>query len=179
MNHIKQFRILAVFLSTRGFGYAVMEGENTLIDYGNKVVQKDKNVHSLAQIQKVIRQNQPDVLVLLDVMAKGVHRAQRIKELHLEVVALSIKRKLKVVTIGATGVRSRLLGELVGSKHEMAELLARRFPDELASRLPPKRRTWESEDARMDIFEAVALAVVFRMKGKIIPVRGRLLTDRE
>ena len=46
----------------------------------------------------------------------------------------------------------------------MAELLVMQFPDELASRLPPKRKTWESEDGRMDIFDAVALAVVSRMK---------------
>ena len=45
----------------------------------------------------------------------------------------------------------------------MAEMIAMQFPDELASRLPPKRKPWKSEDARMDIFDAVALAVVFRM----------------
>jgi hypothetical protein len=33
----------------------------------------------------------------------------------------------------------------------------------LASRLPPKRRPWENEDGRMDIFDAVALALVFRL----------------
>ena len=66
MNRTKQFRILAVLLSTKGFGYAVMEGENTLIDYGNKVLKKDKNIHSLIQIKRVIAQNQPDVLVLQD-----------------------------------------------------------------------------------------------------------------
>jgi len=40
------------------------------------------------------------------------------------------------------------------------------FPDELASRLPPKRKLWNSEDSRMDFFDAVALAVVFRMREK-------------
>jgi len=43
-------------------------------------------------------------------------------------------------------------------------MLAKQFPDELASRLPPKRKTWESEDSRMDIFDAVALAVTFWLK---------------
>jgi hypothetical protein len=41
----------------------------------------------------------------------------------------------------------------------LATAVAQRFPDELAARLPPKRKAWASEDARMDIFEAVALAV--------------------
>jgi hypothetical protein len=48
----------------------------------------------------------------------------------------------------------------------MAEMLATQFPDELASRLPPKRKPWKSEDSRMDIFDAMALAVVFWMRGK-------------
>jgi len=47
-----------------------------------------------------------------------------------------------------------------GTKHALAEILAARFPEELGCRLPPKRRPWMSEDYRMDIFDAVALALV-------------------
>ncbi|MEI6076398.1 MAG: hypothetical protein WCS94_12525 [Verrucomicrobiota bacterium] len=54
-----------------------------------------------------------------------------------------------------------MLGNEKGTKQELAELLARRFPDELASRLPPKRKVWMNPDDRMDIFDAVALAVAF------------------
>jgi len=45
----------------------------------------------------------------------------------------------------------------------MAEFIAKQFPDELASRVPPRRKAWTSEINRMDIFDEVALAVVFRM----------------
>jgi hypothetical protein len=41
----------------------------------------------------------------------------------------------------------------------MAVVLAQKFPDELASRLPSKRKLYDSEDARMDIFMAVGLGV--------------------
>jgi hypothetical protein len=51
-----------------------------------------------------------------------------------------------------------------GTKHELAEILAKQFPEELGSRLPPKRKAWMSEDSRMGIFDAVALALVFRLK---------------
>ena len=54
----------------------------------------------------------------------------------------------------------------MGTKHEMAEYLAKQFPDELAARVPPKRKLWKSELSRMDIFDAVGLAVVYRMRGK-------------
>jgi hypothetical protein len=98
------------------------------------------------------------------VNAKGSRRAPRIKALHRNVVALAKKRRLKVAKISGTKLRSVLLGDEAGTKQEMAELLAKQFPDELASRLPPKRKPWKSEDTRMDIFDAVALAVVFRLK---------------
>jgi hypothetical protein len=163
----KQSRILAVSLSSRGFGYAAMEGDDRLVSFGKKIFNEDKNVRSLAHIEKVIIRNEPDVLVLQDVNAKnarGTRRDPRIKELHREVVGLAKKCKLKVVKISGTELRNALLGNERGTKQEMAELLAKQFPDELASRLPPKRKSWKSEDARMDIFAAVALAVMFRLK---------------
>ena len=89
--------------------------------------------------------------------ARGTRRDPRIKELHRKVIALAKKCKLKVVEISGTELREVLLGNERGTKQEMAELLAKQFPDDLASQLPPKRKSWESEDARMDIFEAVAI----------------------
>jgi Holliday junction resolvasome RuvABC endonuclease subunit len=163
------FRTLSVFLSSRGFGYAVLEGNDRLVDYGKKIINEDKNAQSLAQIEKFIARYQPDVLVLQDVNAKGSRRAARIKELHRRVVALAKRQRLKVVKISGKELRGRLLGNENGTKQEMAELLAKQFPDELASRLPPKRKPWKSEDARMDIFEAVALTLVFQTK--LLPSR--------
>jgi hypothetical protein len=34
------------------------------------------------------------------------------------------------------------------------------FPEELSFRLPPKRKPWDSEDPRMGMFEAIALALM-------------------
>jgi hypothetical protein len=56
-----------------------------------------------------------------------------------------------------------LLGDVKGTKHEMAEMLAQKYSVELAGKLPPKRRPWENQDGRMDMFDAVGLAMVFRM----------------
>ena len=155
----KKFRILSVSLSSRGFGYAVTEGDNALVDYGHKVFSSDKSIRTLAHVVKLIVRNVPEMLVLSDANAKGVRRAPRIRELHRNTVALARRHKLTVVKVSAKELRVALLGTEKGTKHEMAESLAARFPEELASRLPPKRRAWESEDARMDIFAAVGLAV--------------------
>ena len=161
----KKSRILGVSLSTRGFGYAVMEGENTLLVYGKKKIAGNKNTGSLASIKKVIDQNQPEVLVLPDVNhAKGTKRVARIKQLHKKVVTLAKKQKIKVVIIAGKKLRAALLGNEDGTKHEMATLMAKQFSDELALYLPPKRTVAMKEDARMDIFDAVELVVAVRMK---------------
>ncbi len=137
-----------------------MEADNRLIAYGNTVINQDKNVRSLVYIEKLITRYQPDILVLQAVNAKGTHRAPRIKALHRKVTALAKKKKLKVATISGRELRIALLGNEAGTRQEMAELLAKKFPAELASRLPPKRKSWQSEDARMDLFEAVGLVVM-------------------
>ena len=100
-------------------------------------------------------------MVLRSVKAKGTHRAPRIKKLHMQVVALAKKHKLRVVEISGPQLRNALLGSPKGTKQEMAELLAKQFPDELASRLPPKRKFYKSEDSRMDTFDAVGLALAW------------------
>src|SRR5207249_12225207 len=46
------------------------------------------------------------------------------------------------------------------NKHEIACVLATRFP-ELASKLPPKRKCWQSEDYRMSLFDTAALGVAY------------------
>ena len=93
------------------------------------------------------------------VNAKGVRRSPRIKALHRQILGLAGKRKLATRVLAGKELRQRLLGRTEGTRHDLATAVAQRFSDELAARLPPKRRTWMSEDARMDIFEAVALAV--------------------
>jgi Holliday junction resolvasome RuvABC endonuclease subunit len=161
----KQFRILAIALSSRGLGYAVLEGEKSLIECGGKSVKNgDKNSQCLAKVKKLEEFYQPDVLVLQDVAAKGSRRAPRIKTLNQQIIEAAGKRKLKVALFSGKQLRSLLLADAKGTKQEMAEMLAKHFPDELASRLPPKRRPWTSEDGRMDIFDAAALAVAFRMR---------------
>jgi Holliday junction resolvasome RuvABC endonuclease subunit len=167
MNHhtANQFRLLAIALTSRGLGYAVLEGEKSLIESSHTSVRKeDKNKQCLTKVEKLAAFYRPDALVLLDVMAKGSRRAPRIKRLHRSIIGLARKQKIKTEFVSGRQIRGLLLGDAKGRKHEVAEMLAKDFPDELASRLPPMRRAWESADSRMDIFDAVALAVAFRMR---------------
>jgi len=159
----KKVRIIAVAPTARGFGYCVMEN-NVMLECGKRGGKGNKNVKNsqvVSKIEKLMNQFFPDVLVLQDINAPGCLRAPRIKALHRQVVGLAEKQKCKVMLFSGKQLRITLLGDAKGTKHEMAEMLAQKFPSELGGRVPPKRRAWDSEDGRMDVFDAVGLAAVF------------------
>jgi hypothetical protein len=161
----EKIRILAIALTARGFGYCVMENQ-VILESGNKGVEGNKNSQSVFKIEKLLKQFLPSLLVLQDVNAAGCRRAPRIKTLHRQIIKLAGNLKIKVSLFSGKLLRIALLGDVKGTKHEMAEFLAQKYPVELAAKLPPKRRAWENEDGRMDMFDAVGLAVVFRMREK-------------
>ena len=156
----EKIRILAIALTARGFGYCVMENQ-VILESGNKGVEGNKNSQSVFKIEKLLKQFLPSVFVLQDVNAAGCRRAPRIKTLHRQIIELAASRKIKVSLFSGKMLRIALVGDVKGTKHEMAEFLAKKYPIELAGKLPPKRRLWENEDGRMDMFDAVGLAVVF------------------
>jgi hypothetical protein len=162
----KSIRILAIAPLSRGLGYAVMEGSDKIVACGNKAILRDKNAKALAWVNRFIQFYQPDVLVLPNVTAADTRRATRIKTLHRTIVAWAGKQPLKVRLISVTQVRMQLVGETKATKFALAQTLAGKFPAELGTRLPPKRRPWMSEDPRMDIFDAAGLAVAFWPKNK-------------
>jgi Holliday junction resolvasome RuvABC endonuclease subunit len=157
----KHHRVMAIAPSTRGFGFAVLEG-HTLVDWGVKSVKGDKNSQCMKKLEKLIAQYEPEVIVLQDYSAKGSRRSARIRELGRQIVALASSRKLKVAMFSRERVMRAFFADGQVTKHTLAEVLAKRFPNELGFRLPPKRQPWMSEDSRMDIFEAVALALMLR-----------------
>jgi hypothetical protein len=161
----KQIRILAIALTARGFGYCVMENQ-VILECGHKEVRGNKNSQSVFKIEKLLKQFLPNVLVLQDINATGCRRAPRIKELHRQVIELAASRKIKISLFSGKMLREVLLGDANGTKHELAVMLAKKYPAELAAKLPPKRRPWENEDGRMDMFDAVGLAAVFGMSEK-------------
>ncbi len=160
----KYLRTLAIAPSTRGFGYAVVEGFDSLVNWGVKQLDEDKSAKSLEHVQKLISHYQPELLVLENATAKTSRRAPRIRELTDELVKLATKNRVKVALFSREQIRRAFFADGKGTKHEIATLIAGRYPDELQKRLPPKRKAWMPVDYRMDIFDAVALALVPRSR---------------
>jgi Holliday junction resolvasome RuvABC endonuclease subunit len=156
-NHIL---VLGIAPSSRGFGFALMEGENTLIDWGVKAVKGgNKNPRCLANAGNLIAHYKPNIIAIEN--SQGSRRGARVQALIKGIVALALDENIKVKRFSRKQVNDGLFRDGQGTKQSVAEYLAARFPEELGFRLPRKRRLWTSEDYPMDIFDAVALAAYF------------------
>lgn len=158
-------RILAVSPSSAGFGFAVLEGQNVLVKSGSVRVPKDRNKGTLARAEKLMAEWTPQVIVLEDASAEGSLRHPRIRRLTKMICRAAQKRRIKVALIS----RKRLMEAFFpegedGERHELAEAVAQMFPEELTHRLPSKRKFYESENYRIEMFFAVALALMLRYK---------------
>jgi Holliday junction resolvasome RuvABC endonuclease subunit len=162
-KHLPKYpRILGIAPSTRGFGFALIEGLNTLADWGVKSIRGDKNAGSVAGVTALLHHYQPDVVVLENTSAKDVRRSARIRALTKRIASAAESQNVRVILVTRDHVRQVFFTDGRGTKHALAELIAKRFSDELGFRLPPKRHPWMSEDSRMSIFDAVALAQAAR-----------------
>jgi Holliday junction resolvasome RuvABC endonuclease subunit len=154
----KDIRVLAIDPSTRGFGFAVLEGPTRLIDWGVKETKTNKKKRSLKLIAELIDRYQPSVVVVEDYAGKGSRRCRRIQGLIGDISKLAEKRKIRVRSFSQAKVKQAFSESGASNKHETAVAVANRFP-ELAPRLPRFRKPWMSEDYRMSIFDAVGFGL--------------------
>lgn len=155
-----EVRVLAIDPTTRGFGFAVFEGVERLIDWGVVSVAADRNARCLTRLAGLLRRYTPDLLVVEDHTSRGCRRWRRIRDLLHRVHSIAREHGTKTRRISAAGVR-RVFADLdTTTKHEIAGALASRYP-ELVPWLPPRRKPWDSEDERMGIFDAAAFAVAY------------------
>jgi Holliday junction resolvasome RuvABC endonuclease subunit len=158
--YTKGICVLAIDPFTRGFGFAVLEGPNRLIDWGVKETKKDKSARTLKLIDDLIDVYLPSVIVVEDYAGKGSRRCQRIESLINDISKLASKRQIKVRSFFRARVKQTFSECGASNKQEIAIAIANRFP-ELAPRLPRFRKPWMSEDYRMSIFDSVAFAIAF------------------
>lgn len=156
-------RVLAIDPYPRGFGFAVLEGPERLIDYEVKKVRGDKNSACLKRVNDLIGRYQPDVIVLGNPTGKGSRRVLRVQELTQEILKLASSKRIKARSISRLQIINAFSPSGAFTKHQIASRIAEQFP-ELALRLPPPRKRWMSEDERMSIFDAVALALTLMSK---------------
>lgn len=151
--------VLSVAPVAKGFGYVLFEGEQRPVDWGVKEVRgRDKNRGCLRKAAAILDWYRPDVLVVEDMAA--ARRAARIRELVPALRRLARRRGLRTAAVPRTEVRALFAPLGARNKDAVAAAVCRQLP-ELEPWLPPPRKIWKSEDARMALFEAAALAFTY------------------
>lgn len=153
-------RILAIDPANKGFGFAVMEGKNSLIDWGVKEVKDNSSERCLIKTKGLIEQYLPESIIVEDYAGKDSRRCPRVQELIREIRKVASENKIKVFSFSRAAIKEAFSSCNALTKHEIAKAIAEELP-ELELRLPSFRKPWMSEDYRMSIFDAVALALTF------------------
>ena len=153
-------RVLAIAPSKRGFGFAVLEGPNELIDWGTREAKREKNTKCLRQIAFLIERYSPDVVVIENHRDRSCRRSARIRELLEGIAALAFSKRAKLRRIPRSALKKVFSQFCATGKHQLAIEISKRFP-ELAAHVPPPRKPWMTQVARMSMFDAVAIALTF------------------
>jgi Holliday junction resolvasome RuvABC endonuclease subunit len=165
MNGTRRYAfVLAVYANTRGFAVVLFEGPLSPIDWGVKEMRgRRKHARALTRVNKLLDRYEPDVLVIQDTSPQGTQRARRITKLNGAIAQLSEARTIPLFRYSRLHVLEAFRAYGMPNKHELAEIIAKHIPA-FERYVPPPRKPWMSEDARMGLFDAAALALVFFQK---------------
>jgi hypothetical protein len=150
-------RILAIDPMHKGFGYVVIEDSTLLVDWGVAHVRGPKHIGCLSRLSELVEQYEPDLVVIED-PAVDSRRWARVQRLLADIRVWGEKRGVRVRMLSRRRVRKVFAEWNAQIKEEIAAVIATQFP-ELAFQLPPHRKCYMSEDARMSIFDAASLAL--------------------
>jgi hypothetical protein len=157
-------RILAIDPTSRGFAFAVLEAPAFLVDWGERIV-PTRTGDLIRKVDELLSRCEPTLLVIEDLAVPGSRRRKRARTEIRSIELLALKRGLATERISRLAVRDAFAPEK--SKFEVALRLAASFPA-LAERLPRKRKAWMTEDARMNIFDALGFAAAAMERSGIV-----------
>src|SRR6516165_5890678 len=131
--------VLAIYLESRGFAFALFDGWCDPADWGFFEARGANNERSVRRVEALLELRAPDVVVLQDTSEGGTRRARRIRALNLEIAHVAQERGIFVRTYsrGQIAKHFDLFG--AGNKQQIAETIAKHIPA-LDFYVPPPRK---------------------------------------
>jgi hypothetical protein len=161
MSDKRYCRVFAIYPNTRGFAFVVFEGQLAPVDWGVKTIRgKRKHSQCLRHIEKILARYDPDSVILQDMSPFGTRRASRIRKINSATEELCELRGVPTYTFSRAQVRSAFSYLGMMTKQAIAQAIAKHVPA-FERYLPPTRKPWMTEDSRMGLFDAAALAWTF------------------
>ena len=151
-------RVLVVDIRARRFGYVVMEGPDKLLDWGVRTHSTGGGSVLSDGVLNLCKRFGPSLIV-----TRHVRQADRRYRTRARAGIQEVRMTARRIPIPVQLVSSSSLVQYFSrgnktSKYERARMVATHFP-ELAWRLPPKRKAWQSELKRTTIFDAASIGM--------------------
>lgn len=147
---------LAVDPTSEGFCFAVLQGSETLLDWGCREVLSRKPEEWRRKLGKLIGRYCPELIVFEQM--KQSRRGPWARTFTDDLELWAMEHGISIAQVSRSEVQEAFAAS-GSTKYEIAVAIARMFP-ELEPRLPRQRKPWMSEDERMSIFDAVSFALV-------------------
>ena len=160
-----QGRVLGFHPTARGFGWVVFEGPFRPIDWGLVSARKDKNATCLKRLKRLLTRFAPETLVLEAYDRETTRRARRIARLGVRARTLADGQGIETAVYTRAEIREAFAEVGATTRRDIAEAVARHL-DAFRHRLPPRRKPWESEDAREALFAAAAVVLTHQRSGR-------------
>lgn len=156
-------RLLALHLRPKRFGFAVFKGPRQLLDWGGSAYMPRNGVEPVLvgkRISSLLTIYAPSVIVIRRLGKKERQRYRDIQPIVGMVRTLAKKHSSELVLIGREEVRHAFRRFGKTTKYNIARRVAIIF-SELMWKLPPPRKSWQTEHYNMAIFDAVSLGIAY------------------
>lgn len=152
--------VLGIHPTSRGFGWVLFEGQMTPVDWGLASAKTGRNAKLLRRFERLLNRYQPAVIVLEQFEGHPGGRVGRIQSLCRSLVHIAHCRGVEAFIYERAVVRTCFASIGAKTRYEIAQAIAQRI-DAFRRRLPPVRKQWESDDGRLGLFDAAALAITY------------------
>ncbi len=162
-------RVLSLYPNVSGLCYALFESELRPVDWGIKTARRNKHATVMRHANNLTALFSPATIILP--ARHNASNSYRLQRIAIEIERLSVASGIAVHWHSRMDIKA-CFGRLgAQSKDAIATAIARLMP-ELDQHLPPVRKLWMSEDYRMGLFDAVALAVTHHHQSSIRDVQS-------
>jgi hypothetical protein len=157
-------RILAIDLRSQLFGFAVLEGPQTLSDFGRKLLHLSSPHPDAVIVRKkiagLLNLFAPSAIILKHTLGRNDREHVRRKEVIAAIKQEADIDAIKLVFLTRKEIYQAFRQSGDTNKYKIAGLVAETFP-ELLSKLPPNRKNWEPEHHNMAVFDAISVGLAY------------------
>jgi len=149
---------LAIYPNARGFGYALLNSPQDVIDVGIAYCSPVTNEACMKKVQGLVDDANPKLILLQSLTGKFAHKTSRVKTLIGCIEKFARAQRIGVKKYSRDDIRDVFVQFQGRTKYEIAQRIVH-YLKQYEHLLPKYRKPWMADDYRMGIFDALSLAI--------------------